>query len=71
MPGSRHSRDPALVERDLARIRNRWPKERVTDISRGEQRLAAEVALAELRGCFIPTGAHERAAQILNVLALA
>jgi hypothetical protein len=43
-----------------------WP-----DISRGEQRLAAEVALAELRGCITPTYAHERAVQILNVLARA
>jgi hypothetical protein len=41
------------------------------DISRGEQRLAAEVALAELRGCITPTYAHERAVHILNVLARA
>jgi hypothetical protein len=42
----------------------------VAQCSRGEQRLAAEIALAELRGCITPTFAHERAVQILSVLAL-
>lgn len=41
------------------------------DINRGEQRIAAEVALAERRGCHVPTGAHEMALRILNVLARA
>jgi hypothetical protein len=58
--------------RGLFRSRQLFPQlEAFPDISRGEQRLAAEVALAELRGCITPTYAHERAVAILNVLARA
>ena len=43
--------------------------EATPDLTRGEQRLAAEVALAELRGCHVSTCAHERAVDILQVMA--
>ena len=39
------------------------------DCSRGEMRLAAEVALAELVGRHVSTCAHERAVGILQVMA--
>lgn len=43
--------------------------ETTPDINRGEQRLAAEVALAEFRGEAIPGTAIMRAMQTLGVLA--
>lgn len=39
------------------------------DLSRGEQRLAAEVAVAELTGHDVPSFAHERAFEALVVMA--
>lgn len=47
------------------------PFSEIADCSRGELRLTAEVALAELRGCITPTFAHERAVAVLSVLARA
>ena len=40
----------------------------VPDVSRGEIRLSAEVALAYFNGQMIPAFAHERAVGILKVL---
>lgn len=71
MPGHRYSRDPALIERDLVRIRNKWPQQPAVDLTRAEQRFAAEVALAQFHAQLIPTFAQERAVQILSVLAAA
>lgn len=57
-------------QRDLQRIRDAWllddPEE---DVSRGEQRLAAEVALNVIHARDVPNYAHERAYQILKVMA--
>lgn len=39
------------------------------DLTRGEQRLAAEVAFEELHGRPVPTYAHERAVAIMLVMA--
>lgn len=69
-----HRRDPALVERDLKRYRDRNPAlfpdfERAPDLSRGDQRLAAEVVLAELAGTDVPSFVHERAVTILATIA--
>ena len=44
--------------------------EATPDLRRGEQRLAAEVALAHFRGMFVPESAHQRATVILKVMAL-
>lgn len=41
----------------------------VADCTRGELRLAAEVALAELSGGQVPTFAHERAVATLEAVA--
>ena len=43
--------------------------EQTPDLHRGELRLAAEVAVAELRGQLVPTWVHERAFDTLNVVA--
>jgi hypothetical protein len=43
--------------------------EATPDLSRGEQRLAAEVALAEMHAQLIPTWVHERAVEMLAVMA--
>lgn len=43
--------------------------EATPDVSRGEQRLAAEVALCVLHCRDVPSFAHERAYQTLQVLA--
>jgi hypothetical protein len=43
----------------------------VADRSRGQLRLAAEVAVAELRGQAVPTWVHERAFETLNLMAFA
>jgi hypothetical protein len=47
------------------------PYSELPEISRGELRLAAEVARAQLRGEHVPTFAHERAVTILEVMARA
>jgi hypothetical protein len=64
--------------RDLHRASHQFRREHyypelelVPDLTRGEQRLAAEVASAELRGEHVPTFAHERAVTILEVMARA
>jgi hypothetical protein len=49
---------------------NAAPFSEIPDCSRGEMRLAAEVALAELRGNAIPGAAFQRAVGILTVMAL-
>jgi hypothetical protein len=67
---SRQCRPWADCERDLAGVRSTWPQpEPIVDTSRGEQRLAAEVALATSRGMHVPTFAYERALETLKVLA--
>lgn len=43
--------------------------ERTPDLSRGEQRLAAEVAITKLAGGDVPSFVHERAFDVLLVLA--
>jgi len=43
----------------------------VADVSRGELRLAAEVAVSELRAELVPTWVHERAFDTLNRIAFA
>jgi hypothetical protein len=45
------------------------PFSEVADCSRGDIRLAAEVALAELRGMHVPSFANERALETLRTLA--
>lgn len=72
--GLHHRRDFALVERDLARHRARYPHlfprlEQTPDVNRGQQRFAAEVALAELAGRAVPSFAHERAVEALTIIA--
>jgi hypothetical protein len=70
-----HRRDPALLERDLVRIRegrlrHLFPRlERTPDLNRGEMRLAAEVALAEMAADAVPAAALQRAVETLTVLA--
>lgn len=39
------------------------------DVGRGEQRFAAEVMLAQLRGDRVPGDAQQRAVQVLEMLA--
>lgn len=56
--------------RDLNRSMQLFPALELTpDLSRGEQRLAAEVAVAELTGHDVPSFAHERAFEALVVMA--
>jgi hypothetical protein len=45
------------------------PFSEVADCTRGELRLAAEVALAELHAIHVPTFAHERAVATLKAVA--
>lgn len=45
--------------------------EQIRDLSWGEIRLAAEAAIAELRGQLVPTWVHERAFDTLNRVAFA
>lgn len=54
-PTDRHRLFPAL--------------EATPDLSRGDQRFAAEVALAELHGADVPSFAHDRAVGLLGVMA--
>lgn len=68
------SRDPYLLERDLARYRRLQPHlfptlETTPDLSRGEVRLAAEVTLTVLHGLSVPENARIKAFEVLNVLA--
>lgn len=58
-------------ERELAALRASWPLSS-TDMPRwAEIRFAAEVAITELRGEFVPTWVHERAFETLNLVAFA
>lgn len=70
----RHWVRPAVdCARDLERVRASWPMPEpdAPQPCRGELRLAAEVAVAELRGQLVPTWVHERAFETLNTVAFA
>jgi hypothetical protein len=58
-------------ERELAAVRANWPISDCLTTRHGEVRLAAEVAVAELRGQLVPTWLHERAFDTLNLVAFA
>jgi hypothetical protein len=66
-----HYRPFVDCERDLAAIRANWPINSVEPPRWAEMRLAAEVAVAELRGQAVPTWVHERAFETLNLMAFA
>lgn len=58
------------VRQELTRARQIFPAlEATPDLRRGDQRFAAEVAVAELRGQLVPSFAHERAFETLLVMA--
>jgi hypothetical protein len=59
-----HRRDPALVGRDLQRIRARWPQEKSTDPSRGQTRFVIEALMAERRGERLPARVMDRAIEL-------
>ena len=71
-PWFKRSRDPALVERDLQRYRDRhphlFPQVEAHDLTRGEARFAAEVVLASGK-VVLPDGMVERARASLSVMA--
>jgi hypothetical protein len=55
---------------DLTRDRQLFPSLELTpDLTRGEQRFAVEVAIAEMIGSEVPAFAHNRAFEALTVMA--
>jgi hypothetical protein len=71
----KHGRDPALLERDLQRYRERNPQRfpgfvrQPPELTRGEIRFATEVLLAVMTGAVLPTPILSRAIEIASEMA--
>jgi hypothetical protein len=57
-------------QRAMERVRASWPSTGISDITRGEQRLAAEATIALVKKGRVPTAVISRTAQILKRMAM-